>query len=290
MSGPSRRHSLTTSVLLGTLISGSVIASSAVGEDAPNLRDLVRGIISARSTIESYAVSIHAEVDDPALPVQLTDGSTFTPTRKLVGYKLDIVVDTKRDRLLVARQDEFEDLTTKARTKTDWHVFATTADGNLLARDGKGILVTNSRSIEKPSYFDPLALGIAFETEFRNGGAWRKVTDNYLAWPESGPKTTAENGIVRYASGDLQIEFDPRRGYWPVRMSHTWTSAGQRTFETDLTLKQVAGHWFPALSKLKLSDGSVARLTFDWSSVNEPVASRFDMKAIQNQYAISALQ
>ena len=184
------------------------IACQAAAEEAPDFQSTIRKLAEARAGIKSYELSVPADVDDDALPQETTAGTTVVPSRKLVAFTLDVVSDTATDSLLVARRDRFEDLVTKVQTTQDWHVYVTTPDRVLGARDGNIASVDHKR-VEKPRYFDPLGLGLAFEGEYFGGHTWKTTVNNYLEWKSVRFQGDSE-GVLRYSinDGDCLIEID----------------------------------------------------------------------------------
>lgn len=259
------------------------IACRAAAEDAPDFQSTIRKVAESRAGIKSYELSVQADVDDDALPQETTVGTTFVPSRKLVAFTLDVVSDAATDSLLVARRDRFEDLVNKVQTTQDWHVYVTTPDRVLVARDGNIAAVDHQR-VEKPRYFDPLGLGLAFEGEYFRGDTWKTTVNNYLEWKSVRFQSDSE-GVLRYSTngGDVLIEIDSTKDFWPVKLQ---VSLDRTLFVTETKLGLVVGRWLPESARVK-TRGMETRLRFTWKSVNSPVAGRFRLDDLKSRYAVT---
>ncbi len=255
-----------------------LIHNRSIAQDQISFQDMVRRVGEAREKIETYEVAIFGHSDDEAQPINLTNGDTVIPTEKQVGFELELVADYPNQLFLAARRNRLEDLKTQARTTEDWNVVA-----ERKTKDGKLVRALLKPSKDYPRYFDPLALGIAFEFELQNGDHWQKIRDNYLKWGDVPPFAALEGGIYRYTSqgGDLNIEIDTAKDYWPIKVVRN----GGSKWETETTLEKTDGHWLPKSARAK-TKGLESRYIFKWNSVNKGVSDRFKADKIQSKYNV----
>ncbi len=247
-------------------------------QDQISFQDMVLKVGAAREKIGTYDVSIFGHSDDEAQPINLSNGGTVVPTAKQVAFELELVADYRNQLFLAARRNRLEDLKTHARTTEDWNVVA-----ERTTKDGKLVRTLLKPSKEYPRYFDPLALGIAFEFELHHGDHWQKIRDNYLKWGEAPPFAHVEGGIYRYTSqsADLIIEIDTAKDYWPIKMVRN----GGSKWETETTLEKTEGYWLPKSARVK-TKGLESRYIFKWHTVNKDVSDRFQSDSVRSKFNV----
>lgn len=255
------------------------------GEEAVDLHATIRELAEARASIKSYELSVAARVQDDPRPVKNTLGETVTPRRKLVAFTIDFANDAASESFLVARRDRFEDLATGVQTTEDWRIYATTPEWSLQGRRGEAAILEKTRRVEKPKYFDPLGLGLAFEGEYHRGDSWQTIVGNYLKW-QQGQAERLDDGMLRFGdrviNPQVVIEIDPARDYWPVRHQRSSTNS---PFLTELKLQRMHERWLPHKAHVK-SRRMEADLRFSWHSLDSQVQSRFQVADIQTRYAV----
>lgn len=273
---------------------GAIVAmlAGAIGAaEPPTLHQVVDGAIAAREKIKSYRLWVSAEVTDPGLPQQLSNGQTFVPTRVQVAYDQEVVVDLVGNRKYVAYRPIWEERADKRRVEDPWSVSGSTPEWELVGDGpvwqlrpplplGKSPRFSNER-------FDPLALGYGFQGNFGRGDSTSTVIGNLRTWEDKRGRWI-DQGVVRFAKAtDHELDVDTLRDYWPVRLNF-FNGRSRSTYIVELSLERVGDLWLPTRGVIHDRE-VVSRLKFHWDLVNEPVDVWFTKERIERQFTVSLL-
>jgi hypothetical protein len=271
---------LTVTFLLPLLNLATAVAEDANGS---GFHDAIRKIAEARSRIKSYDVTITGKVESEVGREHLADGSVQEIEKTVIAFTLKMVYDKEQSKLLVARKNAYGLKSTGEVVSGNWRVFGRTLEA--VQRGGRWT-TGRSRFIGTwTEFFDPLALGLCFEGEFRRGDPWERVVANYLKWRDTYQMENFPDGKVRFKDEQYSIVIDTKRDQWPVTM--TRSGPGKLWLETDLRLANVHGHWLPEAGAVEVPRRRTD-LMFDWHSVNRPIPKeRFMRKEIESRYGLS---
>ena len=253
-------------------------------DEGLSLQDAVQRFADSRRNIRTYDVSISADVIDAAEPVLLTNGETSTPTERLVAFTLEVVANVREGKILVARLDRMENIESGRRENRKWKVWVSEPHQAIDKTYRVGRVLSGG---SRPKFFDPLALGLGFGSEYRRGDALSRIVQNYSRWPpwKSGK---VERGLLRFGSKDaVYLEFDSEKDCSPVALHSKGESS--MPFEVKISLSKIAGNWLPKTAAV-VSEDQQQQLIFTWHSVNESVEPRFSLDDIANRYQIKNLR
>ena len=162
---------------------------------------------------------------------------------------------------------------------TGWRVFGRTLEPiEDKQRDiGRGRFIGS-----RVEFFDPLALGLSFEAEFRGGDRWERVIANYLEWPNDFRVQNLADGRERYENKDRWFVIDTKRDHWPIAMNQRHANTVE--IQTAIKLTSVDGYWLPSYAAIFVPNETVI-LQFDWHSVNRPIPKeRFTKQDIEARF------
>jgi len=247
-----------------------------------SVKSFAQRMASEREKIVSYKVKIAVESQVLASP-----DFTKQISQNLVEYYFEF---SRLEKHFVYASRPVRVLDGK-KEYVDWSVLGE-SESIMFAGSGKK-LGLSQKIVIKPRYFDPLVVGLHW-CEMFNG--YSSYEDSLLSLSRRDPgqnfvKSDQDGIVVLTCPNDgLKMIVDSKRGFWPISYEifqvHDFEQLRKKQvdkMDQMLTqmLKKVNGVYVPSETNMScFVDGKVgkqiAKLTFDWKIVNEPIKTGKD--------------
>ncbi len=253
------------------------IGSLVVAQEPVDPREVLNKMAEARKKIEQYSVTCDVKGDPGDVPSYFLSGHKRTNESHVEIWIQNV---SKELHILTAARD-LKPGAKQARWKvggiSDSIEIRSNDRGTLTVRDMVrfGTVFKEREGYTENDLFDPLTIGMGFNSDFLMGRTFESQVESLLDWckvPSS--HATLTDGIVTWNYNfDTTIKFDTQRSYWPVSLR---CREGGRLFqEVDVELGKFKEFDVPVRAVIKCSppnkDTIKTEIEFKWENMNQPI-------------------